>query len=414
MSNLIVRHQTKKISGAITLPTSKSISNRLLVLQKLTGFPTEITQLSTSEDTRLMQQAMQQIKGTVNVNHAGTCLRFLTAYYACLPEADVILHGSERLHQRPIGPLVNALTSLGADIDYIDQVGFAPLRIKGKHMHGGVVQLDASISSQFVSALMLIAPVFKNGLVITQQGKMVSKPYVQMTAKLLNQIGIACTVKHDVVIKPFHQAGTAAKTMKVEMDWSAASFWYVMAGLSQECNLLLNQLSTETTQGDSVIANYMERFGVMTEAVEQGIHLQKSKPLLNQAYYDMLDYPDLVPPLAVLMCALNCACTFTNVAHLQAKESHRLTALCTELTKCGFDVSHTENDLVIKQVNQAMVKAPDFFDTYNDHRMAMSFSLLALKFNQVNIKNMEVVEKSYPNFWQDLKQVGFELETTAE
>lgn len=413
MSNLIVKHQTKIINGTINLPNSKSISNRLLVLQKLTGIPANITQLSPSEDTLLMQQALQQTSGTVNVNHAGTCLRFLTAYYACLPEADVVLHGSERLHQRPIGVLVNALTSLGADIDYIDKVGFAPLRIKGKPLHGGVVQLDASVSSQFVSALMLIAPVLKNGLVITQQGKMVSKPYVQMTASLLNQIGVECIVKQDVVIKPFHSTNLS-KTIEVERDWSGASFWYVMAALSQQCNILLNGLSTESTQGDAVIANYMERFGVRSELGEQGIVLHKSKPLLNQAYYDMLDYPDLVPPLAVLMCALNYACTFTNVAHLQAKESHRLIALCTELAKCGFDISHTENDLVIKQVNQNNIKAPVFFNTYNDHRMAMSFAMLALKFNQVTIKNMEVVDKSYPSFWDDLKQVGFNLEVTAE
>ncbi|TAE81923.1 MAG: 3-phosphoshikimate 1-carboxyvinyltransferase [Bacteroidetes bacterium] len=414
MSKLLIKHLTKHINGTIVLPASKSINNRLLVLQQLIGAPKFIEQSSTSEDTRLMERALAQGNGTIHVNHAGTCLRFLTAYFACTPGCEVILKGSERLHQRPMETLVNALKQLGAEITYVNKEGFAPLHIKGKKLHGGTVYMDASVSSQFVSALMLIAPVLTGELTIKQLGKVVSKPYVRMTAALLQKVGVTCTIEQDVVVKPFVKALDDKLAISVERDWSGAGFWFAMAALATQCNLQLSNLSMQSIQGDKIVASFMESFGVSYTATNQGILLKRQQTILSEAYFDMLDCPDLVPPMAVAMCGLNIPAVFTNVANLQVKESKRLTALCNELNQCGFKVSHTENDLVIEPVNQQQVNMPDFFNTYNDHRMAMSFAILALKLGAVVIKDAHVVEKSYPGFWNDLKLAGFEVETIED
>jgi 3-phosphoshikimate 1-carboxyvinyltransferase len=346
--------------------------------------------------------------GTVDVKNAGTCMRFLTAYYATTPNTDVILHGSERMHNRPIGALFDALTTLGADIDYIDKTGFAPLRIKGKKLHGGVVTVDASVSSQFVSALMLVAPNFKNGLSIRLGKKTVSKPYINLTAELLKQFGVDVTVQDDVVIKPY-QTQTAPNTFFVEPDWSAAAFWYQLLALAKDGNITLNKLKPDSAQGDAVIANYMERFGISTQYNAIGALLTKNNNYLEKAYYDMLNYPDMVPAMAVLMCALNIPCSFINVAHLEVKESKRLTALCTELGKCGFDITHNGNELHINSIGEENLIKPTSFNTYQDHRLAMALAPMALLFDEVVINNSEVTEKSYPHFWDDLRKVGFEV-----
>jgi 3-phosphoshikimate 1-carboxyvinyltransferase len=408
MSNLRIKHPTKKLTGNITLPASKSICNRVLILKKVLGIHTSIQNIATADDSVIMQHALQQTTGTVDVKNAGTCMRFLTAYYATTPDVDVILHGSERMHNRPIGALVDALTTLGADIDYIDKLGFAPLRIKGKKLHGGAVTVDASVSSQFVSALMLVAPNFKNGLSIRLGKNTVSKPYITLTADLLKQFGIDVTVQDDMVIKPY-QTQTAPDTFLIEPDWSAAAFWYQLLALAKEGNITLNKLTPNSAQGDAVIADYMERFGISTQYNIQGALLTKNNNYLEKAYYDMLNYPDMVPAMAVLMCALNIPCTFVNVAHLEAKESKRLTALCTELGKCGFDISHNGNELHINSIGEENLVKPTSFNTYQDHRLAMALAPLALLFDEVVINHSEVVEKSYPHFWDDLRMVGFEI-----
>jgi 3-phosphoshikimate 1-carboxyvinyltransferase len=408
MSNLRIQHPTKQLIGNITLPASKSICNRVLVLNKVLYSNTVIQNISTADDCVIMQHALQQTQGSVDVKNAGTCMRFLTAYYATTPIIDVILQGSERMHNRPIGALVNALIQLGADIDYIDKNGFPPLRIKGKNLHGGIVTVDASTSSQFVSALMLVAPNFKNGLSIQLGKHTVSKPYINLTSDLLKQFGVDVTVKDDVVIKPY-QNQTAPDTFFIEPDWSAAAFWYQFLALAKEGDITLNKLSPNSTQGDAIIANYMERFGISTQYNSQGALLTKNNNYLENACYDMLNYPDMVPAMAVLMCALNIPCTFINVAHLEAKESKRLTALCTELGKCGFDITQNGSKLQINKIIEGNLIKPTSFNTYQDHRMAMALAPLALFFDEVVINDSEVVEKSYPHFWDDLHQVGFEI-----
>ena len=412
MSNLRIKHPTKQLIGNITLPASKSICNRVMVLNKVLSSNTVIQNISTADDCVIMQHALQQTQGSVDVKNAGTCMRFLTAYYATTPNIDVILQGSERMHNRPIGALVNALIQLGADIDYIDKDGFPPLRIKGKNLHGGIVSVDASTSSQFVSALMLVAPNFKNGLSIQLGKHTVSKPYINLTSDLLKQFGVNVTLQEDVVIKPY-QNQTAPNTFFIEPDWSAAAFWYQFLALAKEGDITLNKLTSNSAQGDAIIANYMERFGISTQHNSQGALLTKNNNYLENACYDMLNYPDMVPAMAVLMCALNIPCTFINVAHLEAKESKRLTALCTELGKCGFDITQNGSELHINKIVKENLIKPTSFNTYQDHRMAMALAPLALLFDDVLINDIEVVAKSYPHFWDDMRKVGFEITTES-
>lgn len=412
MSNLRIKHPTKQLIGNITLPASKSICNRVMVLNKVLSSNTVIQNISTADDCVIMQHALQQTQGSVDVKNAGTCMRFLTAYYATTPNIDVILQGSERMHNRPIGALVNALIQLGADIDYIDKDGFPPLRIKGKNLHGGIVSVDASTSSQFVSALMLVAPNFKNGLSIQLGKHTVSKPYINLTSDLLKQFGVNVTLQEDVVIKPY-QNQTAPNTFFIEPDWSAAAFWYQFLALAKEGDITLNKLTSNSAQGDAIIANYMERFGISTQYNSQGALLTKNNNYLENACYDMLNYPDMVPAMAVLMCALNIPCTFINVAHLEAKESKRLTALCTELGKCGFDITQNGSELHINKIVKENLIKPTSFNTYQDHRMAMALAPLALLFDDVLINDIEVVAKSYPHFWDDMRKVGFEITTES-
>lgn len=410
MSNLRIKHPTKQLTGNITLPASKSICNRVLVLNKVLSSNTVIQNMSTADDCLIMQHALQQTQGSVDVKNAGTCMRFLTAYYASTPHTNVILHGSERMHNRPIGALVNALIQLGADIDYIDKEGFPPLRIKGKNLHGGVATVDASISSQFVSALMLVAPNFKNGLSIRLGKHTVSKPYISLTSDVLKQFGVDVTLQDDVVIRPYHTL-TKTETFFIEPDWSAAAFWYQLLAMAVSGNIQLNNIKPKSAQGDAMIAEYMESLGVNTIYTKQGSTLDKNNNILEQAHYDMLNYPDMVPAMAVLMCALNIPCTFVNVTHLQAKESKRLTVLCKELVKCGFDISNNGNELLINKIEKESLIKPISINTYQDHRMAMAFAPLALLFNDLVINDSQVVEKSYPHFWDDLRKVGFEITT---
>jgi 3-phosphoshikimate 1-carboxyvinyltransferase len=409
MSGLLIKGNLQKTALNISLPASKSICNRALILQKIAG-NIVLHNLSSADDSIIMQQALLLTQGTVDVKNAGTCMRFLTAYYAATPGTDVVLHGSDRMHQRPLGTLVEALKTLGADIDYIDQPGFAPLRIKGKQLNGGVVEIDATVSSQFTSALMLAAPLFKNGLVIVHKHAAVSLPYIHMTASLMTQCGMDVTLKNDIVIKPFSaNLQQAPVTVVVEPDWSAASYWYALVACGQKGIVTLNELTEKSIQGDAVIASVMRDFGVNTEFTSDGAVLTKGSRAVHDGYYDMGAFPDLVPSLAVVACALNISCTFTQVAHLEAKESKRLTALCTELAKCGFNIAHNGNELYVKAVTGRVIPPVKGFDTYSDHRMAMCVAPLALLFGEIKINDAEVVEKSYPHFWSDLQKAGFVL-----
>jgi 3-phosphoshikimate 1-carboxyvinyltransferase len=408
MSSIVISHPTKIINTHIELPHSKSISNRLLVMNALSKHPVEMLHLSDADDTKLMQEALNIRNGMVNVGNAGTCMRFLTAYYALMAE-DVVLHGTERMHQRPIGDLVDVLVKLGADIDYVDQIGFPPLRIKGKKLKGETVSISTNISSQFISALMMIAPMFEKGLTIQMIGPKISASYLDLTAKWMRKNGIVVDLT-DNTIKVSNGDYIMNATIP-EPDWSAASYWYVVAAFAKKAEIQIANLTKQDTQPDAIIANYMLNYGINTTFHRNHITLSKINCLLQNSYYSLKQNPDIVPSLAVLFAGKNLEAELTDIAHLRYKETDRMNAIVNELNKLGFDTSHTSDAIQIMPSNiyfNPNVK----IETYGDHRMAMAFAPLALLFDHLTIMNPEVVNKSYPHFWQDLKKAGFKITST--
>jgi len=408
MSSIVISHPTKIINTHIELPHSKSISNRLLVMNALSKQPVEMLHLSDADDTKLMQEALNIRNGMVNVGNAGTCMRFLTAYYALMAE-DVVLHGTERMHQRPIGDLVDVLVKLGADIDYVDQIGFPPLRIKGKKLKGETVSISTNISSQFISALMMIAPIFEKGLTIQMIGPKISASYLDLTAKWMRKNGIVVDLT-DNTIKVSNGDYIMNATIP-EPDWSAASYWYVIAAFAKKADIQIANLTKQDTQPDAIIANYMLNYGINTTFHRNYITLSKINCLLQNSYYSLKQNPDIVPSLAVLFAGKNLEAELTDIAHLRYKETDRMNAIVNELNKLGFDTSHTSDAIQIMPSNiyfNPNVK----IETYGDHRMAMAFAPLALLVDHLTIMNPEVVNKSYPHFWQDLKKAGFKITST--
>ena len=408
MSSIIVSHPTKNIAAQVNVPTSKSITNRMLILQKVLDCNIQLQHISDADDSVIMQQAVRQTQGTVNIKNAGTCMRFLTAYYASTAGCQVILDGSERMRKRPIAALIDALKQLGADVTYLDKPGFPPLKITGKTLTGGSITLDSAISSQFASALLLVAPTFTQGLIIKNQHQAVSKSYLDLTVALLNTCGVNATFNNDIEVKPVAKNSLKPISYIIESDWSSAAFWYSIVALSQGGKITIPNLTENSLQGDAALVKIMHQFGVTSTFTNNGVIISQTHAPQKNLSFDMLNQPDLVPAMAVTACALNVACTFTQVAHLQAKESMRLTALCNELSKCGFNIHHTQNELIIQPTLAPIQLNSVTLNTYDDHRLAMAFAQLALVFNEVEINDYAVVEKSYPSFWQNLAQLGFE------
>lgn len=407
MSSIILSHPTKIINTHIELPTSKSISNRLLVMNALSKHPVEMLQLSDADDTKLMQQALKIRNGLVNIGNAGTCMRFLTAYYALKAE-EVVLHGTDRMHQRPIADLVDVLLQLGADIDYLDQIGFPPLRIKGKKLNGETVSISTNISSQFISALMMIAPMMEKGLTIQLIGPKISASYLNLTAVWMRKNGIEVELTDNTIT--VSNGNYIMEATTPEPDWSAASYWYVIAAFADKAEVQIANLTQHDSQPDANIANYMLQYGVHTSFHHNHITLSKINHSLEKCHHSLTQNPDIVPSLAVLFAGKNIEASLTDIAHLRYKETDRLNAIVSELNKLGFDVSHTSDAI---QINPSNI---DFnpkakIETYGDHRMAMAFAPLALLFDHLTILNPEVVNKSYPHFWQDLAQAGFNITT---
>ena len=431
MKTVRITHPTKKIKAQIELPASKSISNRALIIQALSSEKITLNNLSTADDTKLMQYALNADSSTIDIKNAGTCMRFLTAYFAST-NCEVELRCDERMEDRPIKILVDALRELGAEISYLKKDGFPPLKIKGKQLEGGKIKLNASISSQYISALMLAAPIFKNGLEIELTGEVSSKSYIEMTVDLMNYFGFNCSfIENKIIIK--NQPIIKSSNYKIEQDWSAASYWYEIVSLSDEAEILLKGLSLKTLQGDSIISEYMKKFGVDTLEKDEGILLKKfnhreietqnenvfvSSSLSlrtesrneNKSSTNLSNTLDLTPTLAVTAAAKNVLTQLSGLKNLKIKESDRLQSLKVELTKCGFDIEANDDSLHIKHHTINIQSSTiNRFQTYNDHRMAMAFAPLALIFDEVLIENPDVVEKSYPHFWSDLALAGFEL-----
>lgn len=400
------------IHGEIALPGSKSISNRVLMIKALSGSSFELENLSDSDDTRHLLNALQTIEaGTstvIDIGHAGTDMRFLTAYLATREGASFELTGSERMQQRPIAELVNVLKSLGADISYQNQEGFPPLRIRGKKLEGGATFIRGDISSQFISALLLIAPYFEKGLELQLTGEIISKPYIVMTTETMKQFGAQVSETGNTIeVKPLPYQDRQA-SYQVESDWSAASYFYSVVALSPVgTKLKLHGLSENSLQPDAACTGIYERFGVETISGKQALVISKTKePSGGRMAYDFTNCPDIAQTLVCTCAALQIPFHFTGLQTLKVKETDRILALRQELKKFGILLDATTHSLSFDG-HSVLNREPVQVATYKDHRMAMSFAPLVLRHDCLSIEEAEVVSKSYPHFWNDLRKIGF-------
>ena len=394
-------------SSKIIITGSKSETNRLLLLKAL--YPNIVIEnASNSDDSEVMNSALTSNNQTIDVHHAGTAMRFLTAYFASQESKTVLLTGSTRMKERPIKILVNALRQLGAEIEYIENDGFPPIKITGQKLIATRVSLPANVSSQYISALLLIAPSLQNGLELELIGEITSASFINMTLKLLQEIGVKTSfVGNLIIVKPKSQ-DPKPKTIIVESDWSSASYFYSIIALSKEgTKIELSSFKENSLQGDAVLATIYQQMGVETHFEDGKIKLIKNaKPINQNLKLDLNCAPDIAQTIAVTAFGLGISCELTGLQTLKIKETDRLEALQNELSKLGASISITDDSLQIEPTNS--INSNQNIATYNDHRMAMAFAPLALKTN-IKIENAEVVSKSYPNFWSDLKKVGFEI-----
>lgn len=388
----------------INISGSKSESNRMLILQA--QFPNiSIVNLSESDDTSVLQKALKVHNGTVDIHHAGTAMRFLTAYFAANEDAEIVLTGSQRMQERPIGILVDALKILGADIEYIKEEGFPPLKINGKTLQKNKVKIKANVSSQYISALMLVAPMFPNGLKISLEGKTTSIPYIEMTLSLLRNIRIKGSFSKNEIAIPSTE-NIEKTTLIVESDWSSASYFYSIIALSENAEITLGSFYEKSLQGDAALVQIYDSLGVKTvfNTSEKTISLSKKNVQLpDSLLLDLSNTPDLAQTIAVTCFGLGISCKLTGLHTLKIKETDRLLALKKELEKLGATIQVDDNSLNLEKATK--INFNKCIETYQDHRMAMAFAPLSIKTN-LTINDAEVVSKSYPNFWKDIQKVG--------
>lgn len=408
--NLTLHKPTEIISDKIYLPGSKSISNRVLIIKALSNIDFLIKNLSDSDDTTHLKEALDSYLSSslINVGHAGTDMRFLTAFLS-LKNSSYELTGSERLQQRPVKDLVEVLQKLGADINYKNKDGYPPLLIKGKQLEGGKVEISGKVSSQFITALLLVAPYFTEGLELTIKDELVSAPYVHMTIELMKEFGSTVIWNDNLItVKPIPYS-YLKKEYIVESDWSAASYYYSIIALSKiNSKLTISGLFKNSSQADSVCGDIYKWFGVTTEYLGDEIIITKSHShISNKVFeYDFINCPDIAQTLACTCIGLNCSFTFTGLQTLKVKETDRIVALQSELKKFGFELIISENSIQWINENTISSLTPISIATYNDHRMAMSFAPLCLLVDNLVIEDAQVVSKSYPLFWEHLKQIG--------
>ncbi len=415
MEPVILKSNNKSLKGNIRLTGSKSISNRLLIMRYLSGSKIRFDNLSESEDTKILKYylsfldtcANSRIAMIVDTKNAGTVMRFITAF-AAIQEGKWLITGHERMKERPIAPLVDALRELGSTIEYTEKEGFPPIKLEGKELSSKEISVDARQSSQFVSALMLIAPYLSYGLIINLKGKPVSQSYIQMTANIMQQANIDVEMDNSSIkVTPgdYH-----LKPIYVEPDWSSASYWYQMVALSDKSEVFIEGLKQESCQGDHVLAEIFENFGVKTDSNKEGIRIYKGGNVVKSFKHNFNDSPDIVPSVMVTCAVLNVKATFSGINHLRIKESDRIEGLKAELAKIGAKLEKQGTEFVLTPgFNSKSVVEVDI-DTYNDHRMAMSFAPLALKVDTVRISNPGVVRKSYPGFWKDIANFGLSVD----
>lgn len=404
---ITITRKTRNLKGRIVLAGSKSISNRLLLMRALSGQLPEIHNLSDADDTIRLKKLLEQISVcadsripmVVDASDAGTVFRFLTAFLSA-KKGCWLVTGTKRMKERPVKDLVDALNQLDAEIHYKGSTGFPPLQILGGQLWGETISVNPSKSSQFVSAIMMIAPLLDNNLVIRLTKKPVSVPYIKMTAALMKRWGISVKMSQKEIV--VEASDYKAVDSNVEPDWSSASYWYETAALADSCDLFLPGLSTKSIQGDSRCAEIFEQLGVLTVSSKTGIKLKKNEKTVTEFVYDFSGCPDLVPAVMVSCAAKKIPAIFQGVSHLRYKESNRIKSLTGELAKLGCRFETAANSIrLIPDAGQSASR-PIEFNTFSDHRLAMAFAPLVLKTGKIMINDPSVVSKSYPSFWNDL------------
>jgi 3-phosphoshikimate 1-carboxyvinyltransferase len=420
--NILLYKKSKSVNGEVHLTGSKSECNRALVIEALSNDKVRVENISDAADAVTLSKVLGLTLQTVgyepqpithqlehkivNIGPAGTAMRFLTAYYT-LQDEEVVLTGSERMKQRPIGILVDALRKLGAEISYEENEGFPPIRIKGNiKQQTNVISIKGNISSQYITALLLIAAKLPQGLELYIEGDLTSRPYVEMTLAMLQQAGIQHQWNGNVI--SIANQEFKETVLAVEPDWSAASYWYAIAALADQADLFLHGLTQYSLQGDSVITEIMANFGITSQFRDGGVHLVKESKPISRKIFDLKECPDLAQTIIVVCAALNHEATFTGLETLKIKETDRILALPNELGKMGVKLIEKGQTYKL-DCSGRFIPERMFIHTYDDHRMAMAFAPLALVIPQLEIEDSLVVEKSYPAFWTDLEKAGFEI-----
>ena len=401
-----ISKEGKNLHGNINISGSKSESNRLLTLRAYTSF-FNINNLSDSDDTKTMISSLKSYKEEINIGHAGTAMRFLTSYYSSILNSSKILTGSSRMKERPILILVEALNNLGADIEYIDKKGYPPIKINGKLIYGNYIALPADVSSQYVSSLMMLGVSINQGLKIKLSTKITSLPYIYMTKKIIERIGGIVDIKPDeIIIKQL--VSNKIPDQIVESDWSSASYFYSLVALSDSSDITLSSFFNNSIQGDSRIVDIYKQFGVETKFLNDKICLKKNNiHLPDSISINLRDNPDLAQTIVVTCLGLGVNCKLEGLHTLKLKETDRLLALKREIEKFEVDYVTISNQSITLK-NNSKLKSGVSINTYDDHRMAMSFAPLSM-INPIIIINPEVVSKSYLNFWNDLESLGFKI-----
>lgn len=407
---IVVNRGNRVIQSEISLTPSKSITNRVLLIQALSEEYFDIQNESNSDDSIVLKNILNNLTNdTIDAKEAGTAFRFLTAFLS-IQEGEYLLTGSERMKKRPVGKLVQALQSLGGEINYQESLNYPPLKITGKKISGGKIVIDASESSQFVSALLLIAPKFSNGLEIELAGEVFSRPYISMTVSLMKYFGVDVFSENNKIVVPHGKY--RARSIRIENDWSSASFWYLAAALSDSAEIHLKNLSANSIQGDSVIMDIMKQFNIDSIVSNDDVVIKKNVLKATPAFfeYNFSSCPDLVIPVAFTCAGLRIPSVFSGVRNLRIKESDRLIAIQTELLKTGCRVELLDDSFSILpiQINHPI----SMFNSHNDHRMVMAEAMLSMVFNEVSIDDFSPVSKSYPEFRDHLKQAEFGFTVT--
>lgn len=398
----------------VDLPSSKSISNRALIISALAGGKDIPDNLSDCDDTEVVIAALKDMPEMIDIKAAGTAMRFMTAYLSTLDGEEHVVTGTERMKHRPIKVLVDALRFLGADIEYIEEEGFPPLRIRGRRLDGGELDIPGNVSSQYISALLMVGPLMNSGLTLNLQGDVISRPYIDLTLWMMNEWGAKaewidrCTI----VVEP---QPYASRRYMIENDWTSASYWYEMMALSQgkEDEIVLTGLVDGSKQGDSSLRYIFSLLGVKTvfgkEDLQASVTLKRAKTVVRHLEYDFINAPDLAQTFVVCCCAMDVKFHFKGLQTLKIKETDRIEALKAEMRKLGYVVHDVGGCELYWDGERCEPAADRSIDTYEDHRMALAFAPLALRLGEVRINAPHVVSKSYPNFWNDLRAAGWTI-----